>query len=65
MGRLPGISGDIRVQREESRRAAERAVGRPLRDSEVSRYYPEDDEYLIEKHPNVEHHEVVELGRTG
>jgi hypothetical protein len=24
---------------------------------------PEDDEYLIEKHPNVEHHEVVELGR--
>ena len=26
MGRLPGISGDIRVQREESRRAAERAA---------------------------------------
>jgi heme-degrading monooxygenase HmoA len=28
-------------------------------DPEVSRYYPEDDEYLIEKYPNVEHHEVV------
>jgi heme-degrading monooxygenase HmoA len=28
-------------------------------DPEVSRYYPEDDKYLIEKHPNVEHHEVV------
>jgi heme-degrading monooxygenase HmoA len=28
-------------------------------DPEVSRYYPEDDEYLIEKHPKVEHHEVV------
>jgi heme-degrading monooxygenase HmoA len=28
-------------------------------DPEVSRYYPEDDEYLIEKYPNVEHHDVV------
>jgi len=30
---------------------------------EVSRYYPEDDEYLIHKEPTVEHHEVAELGR--
>jgi heme-degrading monooxygenase HmoA len=30
---------------------------------EVSRYYPEDDEYLIDKQPNVEHHEVAEIGR--
>jgi heme-degrading monooxygenase HmoA len=30
---------------------------------EVSRYYPEDDEYLIDKQPNVEHHQVAELGR--
>ena len=28
-------------------------------DPEVARYYPEDDEYLIEKHPNAEHHQVV------
>ena len=28
-------------------------------DPEVSRYYPEDDEYLLEKQPNVEHHQVV------
>jgi heme-degrading monooxygenase HmoA len=31
-------------------------------DPEVSRYYPEDDEYLIEKHPYVEHHQVVTRG---
>jgi heme-degrading monooxygenase HmoA len=30
---------------------------------EVSRYYPEDDEYLIDKQPNVEHHQVAELRR--
>ena len=29
---------------------------------EVSRYYPEDDDYLIERHHTVEHHEVAELG---
>jgi heme-degrading monooxygenase HmoA len=31
-------------------------------DPEVSRYYPEDDEYLIEKYPYVEHHQVVTRG---
>jgi len=32
-------------------------------DPEVSRYYPEDDDYLIDRQPNVEHHQVAELGR--
>jgi heme-degrading monooxygenase HmoA len=32
-------------------------------DPEVSRYYPEDDDYLIDRQPNVEHHQVADLGR--
>ena len=32
-------------------------------DPEVSRYYPEDDEFLIHKEPAVEHHDVADLGR--
>jgi heme-degrading monooxygenase HmoA len=31
-------------------------------DPEVAHYYPEDDEYLVEREAKVEHHEVVELG---
>ena len=30
-------------------------------DPEVAHYYPEDDEYLVEREPTVEHHDVVEL----
>jgi heme-degrading monooxygenase HmoA len=30
-------------------------------DPEVSRYYPEDDDYLIDRQPNVEHHQVAKL----
>jgi heme-degrading monooxygenase HmoA len=30
---------------------------------EVSRYYPEDDEYLIDKQLNVEHHDVIDVAR--
>jgi heme-degrading monooxygenase HmoA len=32
-------------------------------DPEVSRYYPEDDVFLIHKEPAVEHHDVADLGR--
>jgi heme-degrading monooxygenase HmoA len=28
-------------------------------DPEVAHYYPDDDEYLIDREPTVEHHEVV------
>jgi heme-degrading monooxygenase HmoA len=30
-------------------------------DPELAHYYPEDDEYLVERESTVEHHEVVEL----
>jgi heme-degrading monooxygenase HmoA len=30
-------------------------------DPEVAHYYPEDDEFLIEKEPTVEHHEVAQI----
>jgi heme-degrading monooxygenase HmoA len=30
-------------------------------DPEVSRYYPEDDDFLIDRQPNVEHHQVAKL----
>ena len=30
-------------------------------DPEVAHYYPEDDEYLVDRESTVEHHEVVEL----
>jgi len=30
---------------------------------EVARFYPEDDDYLIDRELTVEHHEVVDLGR--
>ena len=32
-------------------------------DPEVARFYPEDDDYLVERELRVEHHEVAELGR--
>jgi hypothetical protein len=38
-GMLPGLSGDIRRQADETRRIAEQATGRPLRDSEVSSWW--------------------------
>ena len=28
-------------------------------DPEVAHYYPEDDEYLLDREPTVEHHEVA------
>jgi|ERR1700754_4540383 heme-degrading monooxygenase HmoA len=31
-------------------------------DPEASRFYPEDDEFLIHKEPRVEHHDVADLG---
>ena len=31
-------------------------------DPEASRFYPEDDEFLIDKEPRVEHHDVADLG---
>jgi heme-degrading monooxygenase HmoA len=30
-------------------------------DPDIAHYYPEDDEYLVEREAKVEHHEVVEL----
>ena len=30
-------------------------------DPEVAHYYPEDDEYLLDREPTVEHHEVAKL----
>jgi len=30
-------------------------------DPEVAHYYPEDDEYLLDREPTVEHHEVPKL----
>ena len=30
-------------------------------DPEIAHYYPEDDEYLVDRESTVEHHEVVEL----
>lgn len=31
-------------------------------DYERARYYPEDDEYLLEREPRVVHHEIVAIG---
>jgi diaminopimelate epimerase len=34
-------------------------------DADRARYYPEDDRFLLEKPPGVEHHNVVAVGRPG
>ena len=45
----------------ESEEAIEAFAGKPI---DRARYYPEDDEYLLEREPTVMHYEVVGTGKT-